>query len=475
MPSYLSALETQWLTTSFPSLLRLVDTADIGLTRRERGFDQALQRKLRNFDFFDPGLSPESGVTTENAQTTIETTLAAAITFPPLRGNVRGKLAEVRQIFRAAEDGGLQYKRAFQGLETLEEVEVHRQRLVRATRADLTRIPGHERCHSAQVVEQLHAQASDHYKACQLGFRAMCLLDMLPTGPVAQHDAAKIMTRLNTLFPPDFADCATMMAKNSFVERHDLMPCTAGLRDSIRFFVYAHLMSGGGDGDGNSGNNDKTCHIQDSQPFQDKFLLRCSIPTYDETRQKLGRYIVETNKMELTCLGILHAIKLRSSSALTLDYTPPLTPSSIMVHQHRSRSPETISAAAAAGSPSPLCSSSFSSSINICQGTSLDASTVADMSVTSIRSSTHTSIHSISSATPTPLLKGMPGRELSPAKTDGAAFAMDFSAPDILVYPRDLSQTEFHVHPLAMYSGLGDTEMAVLGLKIPKTRSNREF
>ncbi|KAG6021416.1 hypothetical protein E4U41_002488, partial [Claviceps citrina] len=50
MPSYLAALETQWLTTDFHHLLQLVDGATLSATRRECGFDQAVQRKLRTFD-----------------------------------------------------------------------------------------------------------------------------------------------------------------------------------------------------------------------------------------------------------------------------------------------------------------------------------------------------------------------------------------------------------------------------------------
>ncbi|KAG5924427.1 hypothetical protein E4U42_004645 [Claviceps africana] len=467
MPSYLAALETQWLTTNFPHLLRLVDAADIGLTRLECGYDQAIQRKLRNFDS-DQNRDMAAGG--DDGRHCLGRPVQAA--FPPLRGNVRGKLAEVRRIFRAPEEGGLWYEGAFRGLEVLEEVEVHRQRLVRATRAELGRISAHERDHSAQVVEQLHTQATEHFKACQLGFRAMCLINILPSpGSVAQHDAARVMARLNTLFSPDFADCATLRAKDSVAERHDLMPCTPGLRDSIRFCVYGHLMSCGSGDDDNG--NDTTLRVRDCQPFPEKFTLRCSIPTYQETRHKLGRYVGEANKMEMTCLAILHAIKLRSSAMLTMRCPRPSTPSSVVLHRDRSGSPEPIPA-----TPGSSCS------VKICQGASSDTSTVADMSIasitsmtsmTSVRSSAHTSVQSVPSTTLPPLLKGMPGRELSPAKTDGAAFAMDVSAPDVLVYPRDLSQTEFHVHPLAEYSGLSDTAMATLGLKIPKTCSNREF
>lgn len=263
------------------------------------------------------------------------------------------------------------------------------------------------------------------------------------------------MARLNTLFPPDFADYgAEPRTRKSFGDR-DLMPCTPGLRESIRFCVYGHLMSGG---------SDTTFQGRDSQSFEERFLSRCSIPKYQEARQKLMSYTGEARKMEMTCLAILHAIELRSSSTHTGHDSRPMTPSSISFNLNRSKTPEATSATPG------------SSVTSACQHASSETSTIADMSVTSVRSSAYTtSDHSLPSTTLPPLLKGMPGRELSPAKTDGAAFAMDFSAPDVLAYPRDLSQTEYHVHPLAVHSGLSDTEMAELGLKIPKTRSNRDF
>jgi hypothetical protein len=104
-----------------------------------------------------------------------------------------------------------------------------------------------------------------------------------------------------------------------------------------------------------------------------------------------------------------------------------------------------------------------------------DSGTVADMSFTSRRSSAPTSVASVAAENLTPLLKGMPGREISAAKTDGAAFAMDLSAPDILIYPQDLSTTEFHVHPFARQLDLSTEEKARLGLIIPKERSSRNF
>ncbi|GAB0133133.1 hypothetical protein EsDP_00001548 [Epichloe bromicola] len=401
MSSYLAELERRWLTTGLDHLLQLVDITDISLTRKDCGFDQSIQRKLRKFD----------GNNDIGPRGYFEPTPA---TSSPLRGNVRGKLGETREIFRQPDNGGLQYNRAFRGLEVLEEVEIHRQHLLRDTRAKLKSLCPDD--HSSRVLEQLHTHATEHYKAIQLGFRSMCLTDILPTGSLTQHDAAKVMARLNTLFPPEFTD----FSDSSSVKGANLSPCTPGLRDSIRFCVYRHLMS---------------CEVtphQEGQPFKDKFSSRCSIPTYEKAREKLCSYIAEAKKTELTCLAVLHAIEARSST-IALEYARPLTPSNI-TDQDGSKSPESTPA-------TPGSSNAYAS----------DTSTIADASITSIRSSIHTSVTSISSSNLTPLLKGMPGRELSASKTDGAAFSMDLTAPDVLVYPNDLSQTEFHVHPLAKY------------------------
>jgi hypothetical protein len=69
----------------------------------------------------------------------------------------------------------------------------------------------------------------------------------------------------------------------------------------------------------------------------------------------------------------------------------------------------------------------------------------------------------------------MPGRELSAAKTDGAAFAVDLGVPNVLVYPNDLSRTEFCIHPLSSSLDLNTEEMARLGLIVPEERSSRNF
>ena len=76
---------------------------------------------------------------------------------------------------------------------------------------------------------------------------------------------------------------------------------------------------------------------------------------------------------------------------------------------------------------------------------------------------------------PNPLLKGMPGREISAAKTDGAAFAGDVNAPSVLAYPYDLSKQKFEEHPIAKELELTSRQKAEMGLLIPKEVKSRDF
>lgn len=69
----------------------------------------------------------------------------------------------------------------------------------------------------------------------------------------------------------------------------------------------------------------------------------------------------------------------------------------------------------------------------------------------------------------------MPGREISTSKTDGARFAGHLDAPPILVYPNDLSRTEYDEHPLAKHLDMTSRQKAQLGLLIPKQLHSRDF
>ncbi|KAJ0279235.1 hypothetical protein CBS470a_009385 [Colletotrichum nupharicola] len=77
---------------------------------------------------------------------------------------------------------------------------------------------------------------------------------------------------------------------------------------------------------------------------------------------------------------------------------------------------------------------------------------------------------------PTPLLAGYPGREISGAKSDGREWAYDWDSPPVLLYPDDLSKTEFHEHPLARHieleKGWEQGRLALYGLILPAKIDN---
>ncbi|GAO18435.1 hypothetical protein UVI_02042500 [Ustilaginoidea virens] len=175
-------------------------------------------------------------------------------------------------------------------------------------------------------------------------------------------------------------------------------------------------------------------------------------------RHSLLKYSVEFEKVEEACLSILNAAEDARSTAERITRAPSLS-RTLSPSSDDSRSLEAARDA----------SSSHSG------GGGGDAfEQPADASI-------HSSVRTCAATCSpldnyySPLLKGMPGREISAAKTDGAAFAMDFSAPDVLVYPDDLSKEDFDMHPLAKHMDMSGNEMAQLGLLLPKERPSRDF
>ena len=234
---------------------------------------------------------------------------------------------------------------------------------------------------------------------------------------MTRYHAAIVMALLNAVFPA--------LVPRQHSREIELSPYTNGLRDSIRLLVYQYLMRGDvycGD------NKDALCL---------KLLSWCNIPTYGESRRLLVQYFQEVKKMEDLCLDALS-----QAESFPMACRLSLTASS-----DGSRSPDAL----------------------------LTTATMPDLdsSGVSLYSSTVTS--STSSFKLPSILQGVPGREISASKTDGAAFAHDCGEPDILIYPNDLSRTEFHTHPLAPYIGVSLEAKANLGLIVPKERSNRGF
>ncbi|PHH89644.1 hypothetical protein CDD83_5604 [Cordyceps sp. RAO-2017] len=405
MPPCAADLEAWWLADGREALGQLVDAAELQVEPHECGFAQEVQRRLRAFD---------NNQQLEAALRSSMLDAAARDAFA--RGfNPRKKMNEaMRCIFLRPEDGGICHARALDGLEYLDGMETHRRRLVAATKLAMATGPPDE--HHPHLVDDLHRQASFRYRQFHMGLRASILmLDLAQDDQQGRKSTAAIMARLNALFPALTVRCGP--------DDIDLAPYSTGLRDSIRFSVYEHLMSG----DALSDHQQRT--------IQMKLFCWCDMPAYIQAREAMMKYSEEAKRLEDTCLAILGAVERRSSAPVSsaASSSPGTAP-------ERPKSPA-----------------------------SADNDDDAEVSQPSLASTTATGSRVASAPpVPNPLLKSVPGREISVAKTDMAAIAGDLDAPPVLAYPHDLSKTEFDQHPLAKELDLTSREKAQLGLLVPK-------
>lgn len=241
------------------------------------------------------------------------------------------------------------------------------------------------------------------------------------------------MAKLNALFPP--------VAAANLDTALPLAPYSEGLRENIRFCIYEHLMRG------------NTGDMQEWRALQTRLFSWCNMPGYAEARDALLRYTEEFKKLEILCLSTLHSLECRRRS-LYIPESP--ADSSFLTSSSKSSAVSSPSSSFFGSDKSDFESVYHNSNYSLATGKS------------SPPSSQHTPLSS-------PLLKGMPGRELSGAKTDGAAFARDTSVPPILTYPNDLSRHEFDQHPLAKSLDMSPREKIQLGLIIPRQLSSRNF
>lgn len=203
---------------------------------------------------------------------------------------------------------------------------------------------------------------------------------------------------------------------------------------AIRLCVFEHLVKHGANG------------AASFEPLRLQLLGWCSLQNYAQVCRALSRYAEEVKKLEEICFELQNGLELRPRS-FTAAVTPILDTSS-----QRSRSSRLV--------PTPIGSTdnSFQEDFSFLSNPNSDALPSLDL---------YTALH--------PLLCGMPGRELSGSKIDGAGFAGDVTAPPILVYPEDLSRTEYDEHPLASSLNMSPREKAQLGLVIPRQISSRTF
>lgn len=222
------------------------------------------------------------------------------------------------------------------------------------------------------------------------------------------------MALLNALFP------SAVHLEDS--EDFDPSPYSAGLRDSIRFSIYEHLMG-----------QNPPCEEQ-QEGIQLKLLCWCDIPDYDQSRHALLRYTQEAKKLEEICFQVMGAIERRSK---TLSIATS-TDSSL------------ISASEQSTNRSLECDPR--------------SQRVAYDPRQSIQSQARGSLVSIQSL----LLAQIPGRELLPAPTNRGDSANDLDESCSPVSLEHLASIEFHQHPLARELSMTPTEQASLGLLIPK-------
>ncbi|PFH58907.1 hypothetical protein XA68_13056 [Ophiocordyceps unilateralis] len=124
MPPRAADVEGWWLRPGYQAIVQVVDASELPVRSHQCGYAQAVQQRLRAFDH-----SHELADSLSEAMATLAANGAFARDFNP-----RKKVHEtMRCIFRRPDDGGINGDRALDGLEFLDAMEMHRQRLVSAT------------------------------------------------------------------------------------------------------------------------------------------------------------------------------------------------------------------------------------------------------------------------------------------------------------------------------------------------------
>lgn len=166
MPPCAADVEQWWLVAGIDALSQLVDASDLQVKPRECGFAQVVHRKLRAFD---------NDAEIEAALSECMAEIAAKKAFSH-DFNPRKKMhTAMRWIFQKPNAEGIDFSRAMDGLEYLDVMETHRQRLVAATRQAM--VTGAPDNHHAPIIEELQRQATFRYRQFHMGFRACVRLN----------------------------------------------------------------------------------------------------------------------------------------------------------------------------------------------------------------------------------------------------------------------------------------------------------
>ena len=160
MPPSPLELQYWWLDSGRESLEHLLDRQDLSLGPRDVGFAQFVQRKLRQFDH------------DEVLQNRLRSDWLAGRSrrAKGSDSNPRRRLKEaLATVFRRNEDGGLLFERALEGLAGIDAAEIHRLRLVTATKLALEPVI---QCTQKHIFEALQDTAAKRYGEFHMGFRA---------------------------------------------------------------------------------------------------------------------------------------------------------------------------------------------------------------------------------------------------------------------------------------------------------------
>ncbi|RFU78989.1 hypothetical protein TARUN_3220 [Trichoderma arundinaceum] len=403
-----------WLTSGLDPLKELADKETLGCGPQQVGFEQTIQRRLRTFDN-DVDLREALRLHVERMSSHQTSDLSC---------NPRNKLRELTlTAFKKPEDGGLDSDRVMEALSELNVVELRRRRLVAET--PLTFKPNHPAYGSAAMIKELNKKATEKFGQLYLGFRASMVVEELKRAKATRKPAVEIMAVVNALFP------AHDLLKNS--EDVSLVPYTEALLYCIRFTILYHLL-------GDNPSSDKQQAL-----IQEKLFIWCSLPSYQQAYKAFTQYIEEFKTIETLCFNVMQLVQSRYSRRKSGSRQPSYTPNSAAMVK------------------------------SILKGSPQSPRKIGDQ----VGSKRSPSPEFVASAppVPNPLLKGLPGREVSPSKTDGAAFAFDdSSAPKLRVENTStLSKTAFDQHPLAKDLNLDSREKAQLGLLLPKQKNRRKF
>lgn len=428
IPSLLE-LECWWLTRGQASLRQLLKTQDIDLDAADAA--KCIRRRLEEFEI-DTDRREEVGDTIPIIRQQLSLDITAL--------SPRRKLATaLRQIFRDEANSGLCIERLSEGLTFIDDVEQHRALLISAAMEHPSE--GRSGSDKLAILDALNNASRLHYEQCYIGLRIhvsnrhfkylllfsrarQSLIHLL--APSAENSELDILSRLYTIFMP--------ISLLPDPDTQDHAAWSNSTEQAIRHCVFEHIVKHG------------TKVVESFEPLRLQLLGWCSLQDYAQVCRALRRYAEEVKKVEEICFELQSGLEMRLCSL-----TPAAT-SMLDASSQRSRSSSLV--------PTPIGSTdtSFQEGFSFLSSPNSDSLPSLDLS---------TALH--------PLLCGMPGRELSGSKIDGAGFAGDVTAPPILVYPEDLSRTEYDEHPLASSLNMSPREKAQLGLVIPKQISSRTF